>query len=330
MQKMQSSFKITILLYIIVLILPFSFYFVYTSFKTMQKDTKTVQLVSWTGGAIEHLAIDPSEKNSKQLIIKTDKTLQDISNWVKQNDTSEYYIGSTTLSEDFSKVKSCWSAYKQNLLQGNKDTIIQHSLQCYDLTENLAIIIEKMVYLKQNKMINMFYLSLALAMILLLLVIYLVRTYIYMQMKKHAIHDYETNLFNQKYFMAQLKISCARAVRYKHPLSMLSISIDDFGKGSDTYDTKTKEEILKMIGGLITSLTRTSDIACRYDEDHFSILLPDTEKENASILEGRVRETLEKHDFHISQNLKFKFSTIEFDNEESEEAFVTRAKNDLH
>ena len=98
MQKIQSSFKITLLLYIILFILPFSFYFVHASFKTMQKDTKTVQLASWTNGAIGHLAIDPSEQNSKQSIVKIDKTLQSISDWVKQNDNSKYYIGATRLS----------------------------------------------------------------------------------------------------------------------------------------------------------------------------------------------------------------------------------------
>ena len=81
-----------------------------------------------------------------------------------------------------------------------------------------------------------------------------------------------------------------------------------------------------MLGGLITSLTRTSDTASRYDENHFLILLPDTEEENASILEGRIREALEKHDFMVDSKLKFKFSTTQFDYEETPESCVTRAE----
>ena len=142
-------------------------------------------------------------------------------------------------------------------------------------------------------------------MMLILLVIYLVRAYIHQQMKKHAIHDHETKLFNKKYFCAELKTSCARAERNDSPLSILSISIDDFGKGSKVYSKHTKDNILKMLGELITSLTRTSDVACRYDENHFSILLPDTPEENALILEGRIREAFEKHDFHATPNLNF-------------------------
>jgi diguanylate cyclase (GGDEF)-like protein len=327
MQKEWSSFRITLLLYILVLILPLSFYFVYSSFKTIQNDTTIVHQTGWTGGAIESLALDPKSQNSQQTITQIDSALQDISGWVTQNDQSDLYIGAESLSQDFTQVKACWSNYKQILGQQDTAAIREHSLQCWEKADSFAIIVEKMVYLKQNKMINMFYFSLIVAMILTLLMIYMVRSYIHIQMKKHAIHDHETKLFNKKYFMSQLKTSCARSVRYKYPLSMLSISIDDFEKGSKIYDEKTKEHILKILGGLITSLTRTSDTACRYDEDHFSILLPDTEEENALILERRVREVFEKHDFMAKPELKFKFSTVPFNYDETPEAFITRTES---
>ena len=162
-------------------------------------------------------------------------------------------------------------------------------------------------------------------MIFILLTIYLIRVYIHIQMKKHAIHDHETKLFNKKYFLSELKTSCARSVRHNYPLSMLSILIDNFGTGS--YNKKTKEHILKVLGGIVTSLTRTSDVACRYDEDQISILLTDTEEENALFLEGRIREALEQHDFDVSPQLNFKFSTIYFNTEETAETFVSRTQD---
>ncbi len=324
MQKLQSSFKITLLLYLLVLILPFSFYFTYTSFQTMQNDTKIVRSVSQTSGIIEYLAILHSDQDSKQIIKNVNTNLQHISDWVKQNDDSELYIGATKLSNDFSVMQSCWDAYIEKLSEEDEKSIKQHSLHCYDVTENLAIIIEKMVYLKQNKIINVFYMSLALAMIFALLMIYLVRAYIHQQMKKHAIHDHETKLFNKQYFCAELKTSCARAIRNNAPLSLLSISIDDFGKESKHYSQKMQAYLLKSFGGLITSLTRESDVACRYDENHFSILLPDTSEENALILEKRVRETLEKHDFGAIPELNFKFATAHLNYKETPEAFMGR------
>ncbi len=323
MQKEWSSFRITLILYLVVLILPFSFYFVYTSFQMMQNDTRIVHQSSWTSGAMAHLVL---LQNDQEKVARIDKALQEISPWVAQNSDSNFYIGSQTLSEDFSQIEACWAAYKASYVKDDKTAINRHSLQCYALTDTFATVVEKMVYLKQNKIINVFYMSLALAMIFALLMIYLVRVYIRQQMKKHAIHDHETRLFNKQYFCAELKSSCARAVRNNAPISLLSISIDDFGKESKHYSQKMQAYLLKSFGGLITSLIRESDVACRYDENHFSILLPDTSEENALILEKRVREALEKHDFGVVPELNFKFATAHLNYKESAEAFRTRTE----
>ena len=79
MPKEWSSFRITLLLYILVLILPLSFYFVYSSFKTIQNDTKIVHQTGWVGGAIEYLALNPTSQNPQQMITHIDSALQDIS-----------------------------------------------------------------------------------------------------------------------------------------------------------------------------------------------------------------------------------------------------------
>ncbi len=324
MQKEWSSFRITLILYLIVLILPFSFYFVYTSFKTMQHDTKIVRQSSWVAGAMEHLAVNPDDQNNQQMIGRVDKTLHEISLWVTKNSDSKLYIGSQTLSKDFSQVDSCWTAYKESLSKQNDTLIRQHSLQCYNLVDNMAIIIEKMVYLKQNKIINIFYLSLTLAMIFALLMIYLVRVYIHRQMKKHAIHDHETKLFNKKYFLAELHSTCARSKRHENPLSLLFVSLDNFTK--ETYDKKTRKDLLLELGKFFTSVTRASDILCRYDENHFAVLLPLTAKENALVLEDHLKEALKKHDFRVTPEVEFSFATTQFDTDETEESFITRSK----
>ncbi len=324
MQKEWSSFRITLLLYILVLILPMSFYLIYSSFKTIQNDTTIVSKSSRIGGTLVYLTLDPKKQNVQQILTRTDTNLQNLSAWVKQNDMSDLYIGAESLSSDFSKVATCWENYKKSLSTHDKGMMQNHTLECREKANTLAIVIEKMVYLKQNKMINLFYFALAVAMLLTLLIIYLVRLYIHQQMKKHAIHDHETKLFNKQYFSAELKTSCARAVRNNAPLSLLSISIDDFGKESKHYSQKMQAYLLKSFGGLITSLIRESDVACRYDDNHFSILLPDTSEENALILEKRVRETLERHDFGAIPELKFKFATSHLHYKETPDAFIGR------
>ncbi len=324
MPKEWSSFRITLVLYVLVLILPLSFYFVYSSFKTIQNDTKIVHQTGWVGGAVEYLAFNPESQNSQQTIIAIDRSLQDISYWVMQNDKSNLYIGAKSLSQDFAQVKTCWSACKEMISQQNTASFKDNALQCWEKASSLAIVIEKMVYLKQKKMINLFYFSLAVAMLLILLIIYMVRIYIHSQMKKHAIYDYETKLFNKKYFMAELKTTCSRSARHNYPLSILRVSIDHFKKDNKTYDQRTKRNTLKVFGILMHSLVRDGDIACRYDENHFFVLLPFTEEENALILEERIEQALRKDKWMTSKNISFDFSTTKFDKKETEEAFIMR------
>jgi diguanylate cyclase (GGDEF)-like protein len=172
-------------------------------------------------------------------------------------------------------------------------------------------------------MINMFYISLALAMILLLLVIYLVRAYIHRQMRKHAIHDHVTGLFNKKYFMSELKTLSARSIRYKSPLSIVSISISNL----DKYDKKTKNRMLGIFGELLHNTTRESDVVCRYDENHFAVLVEDPDEANALQCKERIEEVLEKYDFKIDPKPRLQFSVSVFDEEESVEEFAKRALN---
>ncbi len=99
MQKEWSSFILTLIPYLVLLILPFSFYFVYTSFKTMQQDTKIVRQSSWIAGAVGHI----THKNDQHTIQNIDKTLQRISIWGDTNNDTKLYIGAHTLLEDLEK-----------------------------------------------------------------------------------------------------------------------------------------------------------------------------------------------------------------------------------
>ena len=322
MQKEWSSFRITLLLYILVLIIPVSFYFVYSSFKTIQSDTKTVHQTAWIGGALESISLTTNDKDREEKKDQIDTALTDISEWVGKNNQSDLYIGFKSLLEDYTEVKSCWNEYKQVISSqhNSNDTL----LQCWENSNYLAIVVEKMVYLKQKKMINLFYASLFITMLMILLIIYLIRIYIHNQMKKHAIHDHESLLFNKKYFMAELKTTCSRSARHNYPLSILRVSINDLEKGNKTYSDRVKRNTLKVFGMLVHSLVRDGDIPCRYDDNHFLILLPFTEEHNALILKERIEEALQKDKWMSSKQISFDFNIIEFDKKESEEALILR------
>ncbi|MBD3792461.1 MAG: hypothetical protein IE918_10070 [Campylobacterales bacterium] len=222
MQKEWSSYRITAILYAIVLLMPVGFYFVHQAFQTLQQDTKVIRQSSWLAGSIGHHYLDPAtcQISGEEL----ESTLRDLSSWVRENNHSAYYIGEATLQKDFQRVEECWHGYSVSATKEN-NALPDQNLRCYESAETLALIIEKMVYLKQHQIVNIFYGTLFLTMLLLIAAIYFVRVYIHLQMKKHTIHDGETGLFNQKYLFSVLRNACAESKRYHTPLCALWISV---------------------------------------------------------------------------------------------------------
>jgi diguanylate cyclase (GGDEF)-like protein len=328
MQKSEwSSFRITLMLYIVVFILPINFYFVYTAFNSVKHDTETVNQIGWAGGAIQYLAAHPSDKGAQQLIEEIDTKLHNMEKWISDNKDSGYYVGGHTLLADYAEVLSCWKSYKQEYLHA--DISAELSSKCWENTSDLAVVIEKMAYFKHNKITNSLYFNLTIIAIIILLIIYFVRTYIHIQMKKHAIYDLATKLFNKNYFLSQINMTCARSDRYGYPLSMIAVRINAFDTIEQTNGKSDKKHFLEMLGGLIRSLTRTSDIACRYSEDVFFIILPDTNADNAGIVQNRMKEMLDTHDFMTNKPVVFDVSVEEYQQKEQADKFIERMKRTL-
>jgi diguanylate cyclase (GGDEF)-like protein len=323
MKKELSVFKSTILLYIIVLLLPFGFYFVSNSFDTIQQDTRIIAKINQISTGINQIPLDMTNSQTPSTIKKIDRDMDELTVWVNSNKNSQFYMGPKTLEDDFKELKVCWDSCKQLYLSNNQEKLIKTIIQNNRLIKNFSTVLEKMIYLKENKIINIFYISLMIVMILMLLSIYSIRTYIEYQLNKNSIYDKETNLYNHHYFEEHLKTTCARATRYKYPLSILSIAI--LGVDKTRVHDKEYKILMEVLGDILLSLTRTSDVACRYDDYHLAVILPFTEEKNAQILKSRIEERLKKQDFNISILATFKLSIVQYDSKETPKEYIARA-----
>ncbi len=323
MKQDWSEYRITLLLYLGVLILPFSFYFNYSSIQEMTSNTTVLRQLSQSGGEMLAYRQTKELKKRSEIELKVDQNLKNLTPWFGSENRQEFYVGGRSLREDYAQLLKCWERLKSNPQD-------KTALDCWKIVKSLSFTVDKMLSLKQNKIENFFYINMLVAMTFLILMIMMVRNYIYKQILKSSIYDLSTKLFNKKYFMSQLQANCARSTRHNYPLSILSIAIDGLDKKLEGYDKKTKTHVLEMIGGLIISHTRTSDTAARYDDNHFLVLLPDTEEDNASTLEKRIHEALAGHDFMVDPKPKFKFSTTRFKVGETPESCIARADRLLH
>jgi GGDEF domain-containing protein len=105
---------------------------------------------------------------------------------------------------------------------------------------------------------------------------------------------------------------------------LLSITIRHRNGG--TYDKKSKVLILRQIGGIIKPMIRASDVGCRYGSDHIMIMLPFTGIDDAKILETRMNEVLQTHDFEVGPKPEFSSSAVSCKEKETAEACVQKAR----
>ncbi len=122
--------------------------------------------------------------------------------------------------------------------------------------------------------------------------------------------DALTELNNYRYFRMVLEIEMERQKRYKRPLSLMMIDIDDFKICNDTYGHLVGDTVLKQIASLIKKMTRGCDYTVRYGGEEFAVILPETTKQEAAIVAERVRSAVEGSSFDTGNKGNRKKITI--------------------
>ena len=146
--------------------------------------------------------------------------------------------------------------------------------------------------------------------------------------------DFLTNIPNRRYFFEVGNKSFHLAKREKHPLSIIYIDIDHFKSINDNYGHNIGDEILKLVSSKMNKLIRKSDILARTGGEEFTILLNNTDKENAFILAEKLRTTIENScyrdkEFEIQVTISLGISELQNDDEELD-SIISRADKALY
>jgi diguanylate cyclase (GGDEF)-like protein/PAS domain S-box-containing protein len=94
------------------------------------------------------------------------------------------------------------------------------------------------------------------------------------QLRKQAMHDSLTGLFNRRYLDEMLERELARAKRDGFPLTVMMLDIDHFKRLNDTYGHQAGDEVLRCLADLLRKNSRAEDIPCRYGGEEFLLVLP--------------------------------------------------------
>jgi diguanylate cyclase (GGDEF)-like protein len=110
-----------------------------------------------------------------------------------------------------------------------------------------------------------------------------------------ASRDSLTGLLNRRVLEQIVKREFDRAVRYKTPLTIVFLDVDDFKMVNDLYGHDAGDIVLKYVATQLLSMTRASDVVARFAGDEFIIILPNTPVDEASEFTTRLQTFFINH-----------------------------------
>lgn len=117
------------------------------------------------------------------------------------------------------------------------------------------------------------------------------------QLQELAITDYLTGLYSHRYFHDRLEEELVRAQRYRRPLSLLVIDVDDFKLVNERFGFTAGDEVLRDIASRMRRHCRSIDIPCRTGGEEFAIILPETYSTAGGHVAERIRKAIESQPF---------------------------------
>jgi diguanylate cyclase (GGDEF)-like protein len=108
-----------------------------------------------------------------------------------------------------------------------------------------------------------------------------------------AVTDPLTGLANRRQFDQRLTAEWRRSLRDRKPLSMLLLDVDLFKAYNDTYGHVRGDSCLKQIAEAAQDVvTRPGDVVARFGGEEFTIILPNTDNDGASLVADAVCEAV--------------------------------------
>lgn len=114
-----------------------------------------------------------------------------------------------------------------------------------------------------------------------------------------AIVDGLTGLYNRRHLDEVLLREVERAKRYRQPLALLMMDIDDFKKYNDTYGHPAGDKLLQDLAKFLLNAVRATDMIFRYGGEEFTVVLSRTFKQEAVEVAKRILN-LERHKLPVT------------------------------
>ena len=161
---------------------------------------------------------------------------------------------------------------------------------------------------------------------------YLIKSRDFEAQYKLATTDGLTELYNHRYFQEQMRMQVEQSKRYNNNFSLIIIDIDFFKRFNDTFGHQSGDAVLRQVAFTLKKNVRATDIVCRYGGEEMSIILPNTDKDEAYSTAEKICKRVAEHSFKLSNGkesnvtISLGVATFPFDGEDAASIIETADK----
>jgi diguanylate cyclase (GGDEF)-like protein len=134
------------------------------------------------------------------------------------------------------------------------------------------------------------------------------------QEQRLARNDRTTEVANKRLFLELAEREVRKVQRYRHPLTVINLDIDDFKKFNHKFGRKVGDQLLYIAAQALKNSIRDTDIIGRICDDEFVILLPGIGYELSHSVICRVKSQLLKTMENNQWSVTFSIAAVTFIN----------------
>ena len=113
------------------------------------------------------------------------------------------------------------------------------------------------------------------------------------EIRKQAVTDPLTGLYNRRYFEENINREAERALRLGQPFSLVSLDLDHLKTINDTYGHQYGDVAIQTISNVLKQKARSIDVPARIGGEEFNVLLPGVDSYGAMMAAERIRAAIE-------------------------------------